>query len=221
MFSFARQPEKKSPFYSHYIQLREIGKRLSEEIPKAYDLEKAIPAIVRILGIGNGKNIMMESEEEINFFIDFLLHEYKEKGQKLLERYRVDHPEADSLTAEYLEAGKNSYTSLFKVIDTQPKEMSLTLSDLLNPTAEALTVLNINLSKTAVPGGVVFSRLLPFAEFNGFSGMFAAFEPGGDRALLKRYKVMKKRVKSDQESVQRFVACFKLQRVIGIDIRTA
>jgi hypothetical protein len=228
MFSLARHPEKKSPFYSHYSQLREIGKRLSEEIPNTYDLDKAIPAIVRVLGIGNGKNIMMESEEEINFFIDFLLHEYEEKGQTLLERYRADHLEADSLTVEYLDAGKNSYTSLFKVIATQPEEMSIILSDLLNPADETLTVLNINLSKTAVPGGVIFSRLLPFAEFNGFSGMFAAFESGGDggafqgnRALLKRYKIMKKRIKSDRDSVQRFVACFKIQRVIGIESRTA
>lgn len=221
MFRFGNQPEKKSPFYEHYNQLREIGKHLSVEIPQAYDLEKAVPKITRALGIRHGKNIMMESEEELNFFIDFLLHEYQENGQTLLELYRADHPEADSLVIEYLDAGKNSYTSLFKVISTQPGEMSLTFSDLLNPSDETLTVLNINLSKTAQPGYVVFSRLLPFAEFNGLSGMFAVFEPGEDRALLKRYKIMKKRVKSNRDSVQRFVACFKIQRVIGMESRMA
>lgn len=221
MFRFGRKAEEKSPFYDHYNQLREVGKRLSVEIPQAYDLEKAVPTITRTLGIGHGKNIVMESEEELNFFIDFLLHEYQENDQTLLERYRADHHEADSLLVEYFDAGKNSYTSLFKVIATHPEEMSLTFSDLLNPADETLTVLNINLSKTAKPGYVVFSRLLPFADFNGLSGMFAVFEPGGDRALLKRYKIMKKRVKSDRDSVQRFVACFKIQRVIGMEIRTA
>ncbi len=220
MFRLSRQPEKKSPFYKHYTQLRDLGKRLSEEIPQAYGLEKAIPEITRVLGIRQGKNIVMESDEELNFIMDFLFHEYEENGQTLLERYREDHPDADSLIIEYLDAGKNSYTSLFKVIATQPEEMSLTLSDLLNPSDETLTVLNINLSKTAKPGYVIFTRLLPYTQFNGFSGMFAVFEPGGDRALLKRYKVMKKRVKSNRESVQRFVACFKIQRVIGMESRT-
>ena len=220
MFGLGHRPEKKSPFYDHYSQLRDLGKRLSEEIPQIYGLEKAIPKVTRVLGISHGKNIVLESDEELNFIIDFLLHEYEENGQTLLNRYREDHPDADSLTLEYLNAGKNSYTSLFKVISTQPAEMSLTISDLLNPSDETLTVLNINLSKTAKPGYVMFSRLLPYAEFNGFSGMFAVFEPGGDRALLKRYKVMKKRVKSDRDSVQRFVACFKIQRVIGMESRT-
>ena len=128
--------------------------------------------------------------------------------------FYLDNPDADALTTEYLNAAQNAYTSLFKVISTQLEQMSLTLSDLLNPADETLTVLNINLSKTAQPGYVIFSRLLPFAKYNGFSGMFAAFESGSvggafpreDRALLKRYKIMKKRVKSDRDSVQRFVA---------------
>ncbi len=52
MFRFGRKAEEKSPFYDHYNQLREAGKRLSVEIPQAYDLEKAVPTITRTLGIG-------------------------------------------------------------------------------------------------------------------------------------------------------------------------
>jgi hypothetical protein len=40
---------------------------------------------------------------------------------------------------------------------------------------------------------VIFSRLMPYDEFNTFSGMYGVFNEGSNRGLLKRYKVMKKR----------------------------
>jgi hypothetical protein len=53
------------------------------------------------------------------------------------------------------------------------------------------------------------------AEFNPITHLTP------NRALIKRYKVMKKRIKSGRDSVQRFTACFKIQRLIRIESRTA
>ena len=200
---------------SKYNQVRDVGKRLSEEIPKLYGIEESLPKIIRLLGIGHGKTVIFQSEEEVNFLIDFYLNEYHYHGQTLLEKYREDHPSIDSMTIAYLDAAKASYTSFFKVIDVSSKESSLTFEDLLKP-SDFIDVTNKNLSKTAKPGYVLFSRLLPFEEFNAFSGMYAVFQD--DRNLMKRYKIMKKRVKAERESVQRFVAAFKLNRTLGIDI---
>ena len=211
---FHKQASENSPLLKEYNQLRNVSKRLSEEIPEIYGLDKSLTQIIRIMGIGRSGTIVLESEEEVNFMIDFYLHEYQENGQTMLDRYRTDHPEIDQLVTAYIDAAQASYTSLFKIISTHPSESSLQVADLLNP-SEPLTVININLSKTAKPGHILFSRLLPYENFNAFSGMYAVFPSGGDRALLKRYKVMKKRIKSDRESVQRFVACFKLNRVLG------
>ncbi|MGD2182807.1 hypothetical protein [Lusitaniella coriacea] len=131
----------------------------------------------------------------------------------MLEKYRADCPNLAQIEITYLNAAKASYTSLFKVIDVNLKERSITIVDLLDSSNQSLSVLNVNLSKTIQPDCVIFSRLLPFEQFNAFSGMLAAFNEGSDRALLKRYKVMKQRVKSERESVRRFVACFKLNRI--------
>lgn len=40
-----------------YNQVHNVGKRLSEEIFKLYGLEKSLPKIIRLLGIGQGKNV--------------------------------------------------------------------------------------------------------------------------------------------------------------------
>ncbi|MBT9315710.1 hypothetical protein [Leptothoe spongobia] len=204
-----------------YKQMRRVGKRLSEKIPEQYGLETELPRMIRVMGVGQGKRLVLENEEEVNFLIDFYLHEILSNGQTMLERYRSDHTHLKSEEISYLDAAKASYTSLFKISSVHPKQNCLTVNDLLNTSDhQPLSVININLSKTAKPGYVVFSRLLPYKQFNAFSGMFAVFDEGSDRALLKRYKVMKKRIKSDRESVQRFVACFKINRVIGIPIFT-
>jgi hypothetical protein len=207
-------------FLNQYNELRRVGMQLSEDIPKIYSLEESFPQIIRMLGIGQGRQIFLEKEEEINFIIDFYLHEFLSNGQTILERYRADYPDLKPIEIVYLDAAKASYTSLFKITGVNPTESSLTVLDLLSSSDQPLSIINVNLSKTAEPGYVIFSRLLPNEQFNTFSGMYAVFDEGNDRALLKRYKVMKKRVKSERESVQRFVACFKLNRLLGVTIRT-
>jgi hypothetical protein len=203
-----------------YQKLREVGKRLSAEIPKTYGLEESLPGITRILGIGHGKNVFFENEEEVNFLIDFYLNEFLSNGQTMVERYRADQNRLTPIEIAYLDGAKASYTSLFKVTEVNPKESSLTVIDLLGSSEQPLSILNINLSKTAKSGYIIFSRLLPYEGFNAFSGMYGIFRDTNDRALLKRYKIMKNRVKSDRESVQRFVACFKLNRTLGIEVRS-
>jgi hypothetical protein len=203
-----------------YNQLRHFGRRLSEEIPKIYGLDESLPHMIRVLGMGHGQKLILEDEEEINFLIDFYLHEFLSDGQTMLEKYRADNPNLAPLEISYLDGAKASYTSLFKVIGVNPKESSVTVVDLLSSSEQPLSVLNVNLSKTAKPDYIIFTRLLPYKQFNAFSGMYAVFNEGSDRALLKRYKIMKRRVKSDRESIQRFVACFKLNRVLGITILT-
>ena len=43
-----------------YNQLRHVGMHLSEEIPKIYGLDEELPQIIRILGIGQGKNLILQ-----------------------------------------------------------------------------------------------------------------------------------------------------------------
>jgi hypothetical protein len=59
-----------------YNQLRRVGKHLSEEIPNIYGIEESLPVITRLMGVDHGQKIVLENDEEINFLIDFYLHEF-------------------------------------------------------------------------------------------------------------------------------------------------
>jgi hypothetical protein len=217
---FGRPKSKNQALVKQYEQSRRIGEQFSHKIPETYGMNDYLPKILRVFGISKGKKITLESDEELNFLMDFYLHEVQSDGQTLLERYRADNPDLGSSEVMYLDAANASYTSLFKVTEVNPTESTVTVVDLLNPSSPPLEVININLSKTGDVGYIIFSRLLPYEDFNAFSGMYAVFAEQNDRSLLKRYKVMKKRVKSDRESVQRFIACFKLNRILGIAVQT-
>jgi hypothetical protein len=199
-----------------YEQLRSMSMRFSKEIPKLYGMDNFMSEIIQTFGVRQGKQIILESESEMDFMMDFYLHEILSNGQTLLERYRADTPNLGALETHYLDAAKASYTSLFKITGVNPAAGTLTIVDLLSSSDATIEVINLNLSRTASPDYIIFSRLLPYGEFNAFSGMYAVFDEKNERSLLKRYKVMKKRVKSDRDSVQRMVACFKMNRILGI-----
>jgi hypothetical protein len=60
------------------------------------------------------------------------------------------------------------------MIELNPPESSLTLIDLLSSSSQPLSVININLSKPAKVGSVIFTRPLPDKQFNTFSEMYKA-----------------------------------------------
>jgi hypothetical protein len=216
---FQGDETQKSPI-KKYKQYRNIGKDLSQKILEKFTDEQSLLVVSKLLGIRQGKTLVLDSEEELNFIMDFSLFEYQAKGKTFLQRYKEETPELNEKEADIIEAKLLSYTSLFKILETDPAHASVTLGDILND-GKPVTILDINLSRSARPGLLIFTRIVPFSEFNMTSGMFCLFPENSERNLLKRYKIMIKKVKSEIESVRRFVAFFKLNRTEGLEAKTA
>jgi len=203
-----------------YQQYRGIAQKLSEKVIEKFTDNQSLKVVGKLLGITEGKTVMLDSEEELNFVMDFSIFEYQVEGKNFVQRYQEDETaKKTEIEMEILTAQSLSYTSLFKITETDPVNATITLSDLLNNNQE-LKIININLSQTAYPGLLIFTRIEPFADFNAASGMFALFSGDSERSLLKKMKIMIRKVKSDSESVQRFVAFFKLNRKEGLMTKT-
>jgi len=204
-----------------YQQYRGIAQKLSEKVIEKFTDNQSLKVVGKLLGITEGKTVMLDSEEELNFVMDFSIFEYQVEGKNFVQRYQEDETaKKTEIETEILAAQGLSYTSLFKITETDPVNATVTLSDLLNNNQE-LKIININLSQTAYPGLLIFTRIEPFADFNVSSGMFALFSGDSERSLLKKMKIMMRKIKSDSESVQRFVAFFKLNRKEGLMTKTA
>ena len=63
---------KNQALIKQYEQSRRIGEQFSNKIPETYGMEEYLPKILRVFGISQGKKIALESDEELNFIMDFL-----------------------------------------------------------------------------------------------------------------------------------------------------
>jgi len=78
-----------------------------------------------------------------------------------------------------------------------------------------IKVVNINLSKTAKPGVLIFTRIIPL-EFNVTQGGFL-FDKRHERQIINKYGKLMKKLKYG-ESANRFIAFFKINRMYGLNV---
>ena len=221
MFSkFFKNDNGRKSLIKKYKQYRNIGKNFSQKVLEKFTDQQSLLAISKLMGISEGKTLVLDSEEELNFIMDFSLFEYQVQGKTFLQRYKEENLQLEEKEAQLLEAKLSAYSSLFKIIKVQPADATITLRDIFNNGKE-VKIIDINFSRTARPGLLMFTRIVPFPDFNMTSGIFFIFPEHSEKSLLKRYKVMKIRVKSDNESVQKYIAFFKLNRKEGLEAKTA
>jgi hypothetical protein len=220
MFNIFSRPDKNQKILiKKYKKHTDTAKALAEKISKDFAEQETLIAVGRLMGIVTETTFFLESEDEFNFVMDFSLFEYQVDGKNYLQRYQEENHQVNENEAEMLQASILSYTSLFKIIETDRVNATVTLDDLLNQ-GEQIKIININLSKTAKPGILMFTRIVSFPDFQMTSGMFCMFSGDTERSLLKQVKVMMRKVKSDVESIQRFIAFFKLNRKQGLEVVT-
>jgi hypothetical protein len=158
----------------------------------------------RLLGIVRGGTFIFDSEEEMSVLMDFALNEYKVNNKNAVEIYKEKVGWQNEIEKDILDALFSSYTSLFKITSISEVENTLLLNDILNNKSD-IKLTDINFSKTAAPGFLLFTRLVPFKDFNATSGVSFAFPGDLEEKILRKYKKLREKVKSDSDSIKRYV----------------
>jgi hypothetical protein len=200
-----------------YKTYRKIGRRLNTKIMKTCLEREVLLESATVLGIVEEGALTFESEAEMDVFMDFVLNEYRTENTTAIEHYQEKVGGKNEAEREILHALRASSTSLFKVVAISENEHTLLLHDLLT-TQEDRELLDIRLSQTAVPGLLVFTRLVPLKEVTITSGMSFAFAGYLEKTLLREYKKLSKKMKAESDSLKRFVAFFQLNRICGFDV---
>ena len=168
---FLYSNKNRKQLISKYKQYRKIATDLTDKIAEELTTPEDLRAVGRLMGILREKTFVFESEEEFNFLNDFRLFEYLSDGKNFIQRYQEKEYQLDEKQTEVINASILSYTSLFKIIKADPESATITLNDLLNNEQE-IEIININLSQTAQIDLLIFTRIMPFSDFNMTSGMF-------------------------------------------------
>lgn len=212
--------ENTTKIIEKYKEYRRISKELNNEIMNTCLDPDVFQKSSRLLGAVKGDILVLDNEDEMNILMDFALREYKIKKQSTTEIYREKIGGKNEIEKEILDAFVSSYTSLFKIISISKTEKSLILNDILNlNTKENINMIDRALSKNAEPGLLLFIRIVPFKDFNMSAGILFAFYGELEKNLLKKYKQLSNKVKSDSDSVKRFVSFYKLSKTDGIQVK--
>jgi hypothetical protein len=181
-------------------------------LPKEHFMEAG-----RRLGILKDGILVFKDEEEPNVLMDFALHDLKPEGRSVVEAYRESNESTSSVEKEILDNMASSYTSLFKIESLSASEHILVLSDLLND-RRGIELIDIAFSQTAVPGLVLFIRLVAYNILNMTSGFSFIFPAEIQRNLLRRYRKHLDEARLADDPEERFVFFFKENELYGEDV---
>ena len=201
-----------------YETYRKIGMELNHKIMKSCLDRDVLLKSARLLGIVRGDTLIFDSEDETSVLMDFALNEYRVNNKNAIEIYREKIGWQNEIEKDILDTLLSSYTSIFKVTSISEAENALLLNDILNK-KDNIELTDIAFSETAIPGLLLFIRLVRFKDFNMTSGVSFVFPGDSEGYLLRRYKKLSRKVKSDSDSIKRFVSFFRLYKTDGIEVR--
>lgn len=203
--------------YKLYKKYRKAGQELNRKLTKDIDSSRLNLAFDLLKMERNGKQIILESEEEIAHLNDFILHEPFYENQTLLNLTSVK-PEGE-IEKNVMEAMGKAYSSLFVIDEVIPENSELILKDLLNG-GDDIRLIDRGFSMSAFmnPDILIFTRIIPLSDFSMTSGASFVFNKSDQSFLLRQYKKMKKKPLHSNESVSRFIHFFLLNRIEGLPI---
>lgn len=200
-----------------YKKIREVGLPLNHKMIESYLDHDILYDSARLLGILKGDLFVFDSEDEASVLMDFALHDYKLKGRSAVEVYREKVGGQNEVENEILAALPSAYTSLFEVVAISGN--TIILKDLLKKEDRFIRLIDIGFSLTATPGMLIFTRIVPFKDFNMTSGISFLFRGNLKKYLIRRYRRISKKIESNSDSMKRFIAFFKLHRKCGEEVR--
>jgi hypothetical protein len=154
-----------------YKRYRKIAKEyLSHIVTEIDDVRRNYKRIGKLLGVYRENAFIFVDENESFAFIDFALCEKLYGGRSKVEQELDSKAELTQEMIEILEAFKDSYTSLFeivdknpeKIVDKNPEKSTIQLRDLLN--GGETEIIDLHFSKSAPVGGLLFCRVVFFCK---------------------------------------------------------
>jgi len=161
-------PTSRDGVLARYRRLREISRQINDELVKSLSKD-AILREARKLGLAQGKTILLDDMEEMNYVFDLAIHTAAPPRSRAIDRYaRSAKFAAESDEALMLNAMQASRFSVL-LIDGRHEVAGLIASDLLRG-AEKIWLVDVGLESSMPEGTVLATRLYtpgPFAMTAG------------------------------------------------------
>ncbi len=173
-----------------YILFREVGKNLNNKILNAKpNIKNDIDLTAKILKVKKNGQIDIESDNDTDFFFDFLIYEKISRGMTVLEYFYQNGTDLIELEEEILEGQINSFSSLFEISNIVTEKHEVTLTDILNAKSPNYQLMDLNFSKMAKTNMLIYTRLIPLRDTYISSGVNFVFNINSKEVILKQLEM--------------------------------
>jgi len=201
-----------------YKQYRSEGQELNEKLLDTLTDDELMEA-ARFLGMteeqGGEEVLYHEGELDMAVQSDFAIHEIERDGTTALERFYQAERWDTQIERELLEALRESYTSLFEIVNVFPNENVIRLYDILDQEDSLIELTDINLSQTADTDALIFFRPVRFDEMTTTSGFMFPFEARYKDHLVSVHQQVLNKTESRPEAVRRFYVYYRMYQKYG------
>jgi hypothetical protein len=202
------------PSKKEYQRYRQTGRELNHKIIEATVDRETVDYAAKRLGLRKGRQLVLDSEDDLSVLMDFALYEYRSEGKNAVERYHEEIEGSSSIEQELLEAMVTSSTSLFRVEAVSRETYSLRLCNLVS-IGDEITLVDIGFSQSVVVGFLLFLRPISLENYSMTSGVVFAFPGDMENDLVREWERFAGR-RSRNASAGCYAAFFKLSKRKGI-----
>lgn len=197
-----------------YKKMRVETTKLNFEIFKEQGKE-AVRLGARLLSMKEGDQLVFDDEEDIGILNDFVNNEVICNDKRGFEIFFERNNDLTGIGKEYIEALKSSVTSFFRIVKTVPENKEIILDDMI--TDEQFTVFDINFSKSARPGVLLFVRIIPFKDAYVFSGMATfVYNSLNEETLLRYFRRELRKLKLLNPDTAKYIAAYNVFKRYGL-----
>ncbi|MDO9613387.1 MAG: hypothetical protein Q7J86_02550, partial [Bacteroidota bacterium] len=133
---------------------------------------------------------------------------------------QMSNPKLNDLQQENMNGIINNYSSLFEVKSIDSIGNTLVLEDFLDKSRKEYLLMDIGMSKTARPGSIFYTRLIPIRDINMTSGASFIFEKIYKDKLLSAISFASVKKRRKLTSTEMFILMHEKNRQFGMETRT-
>jgi len=197
-----------------YRRYRKAGRSLNHKIIDAYLNETILEKAATMLGLGQKRQLILDSEDDLSVLMDFALYEIRDgEGKNSVERYAEEKGGVNAIERELLAAMVKAQPGLFKVKGVLSEKCQIMLEDLISLDS-AVVLTDINFSQTLREKLLVFFRPVCLARFTMTSGIIFVFPGALEQELVKRWKRLE-----GKSGAERYAWFFRKSKQSGLETR--
>jgi hypothetical protein len=166
-------PSTREDILARYLHLREISKRIHEDVLKCISVD-ALLNHARRLGLAQGKTLLLDDMDEMYFVYDLAIYTAPADRSRAIDRYaRSARFEAQSDEGLMLDAMRRSQFAILQ-LEQRHEAVGLIATDILRNSK--VWLLDVGIESSMDDGELIATRLLTPGPFSMTAGVMVPFE---------------------------------------------